>query len=240
MTSSDSNKSQVRYARLAGLMFLLVDATFLASVLIASRFEVRGNFAETVHRIMGAELLYRIGLSSGLIASLCTVFLAVGLYVAVKPIDNNLALLALVFRLVEATLFGVQVIVNFVVLKLYLGVDSVKVFDANQLSVVVNLHLAAHSAVFAIATLFFGIGSILFFYLLFKSTYIPKLLSGLGLLGSVLVPIWCFASLMVPQHAKMLQLGWVPIGLGEILAGLWLLFKGVNLQPQDIGNTAGG
>jgi Domain of unknown function (DUF4386) len=238
MTSSDINKSQIRYARLAGLMFLFVDAAFLASVVITARFEVPGNFAETAHRIMGSELLYRVGLSSGLISSLCTVFLAIGLYVAVKPIDNNLALLALVFRLVEATLFGVQVIANFVVLKLYLGVDYVKAFDANQLSVVVNLHSAAHSAVFTIATLFFSIGSILFFYLLFKSTYIPKLLSGVGVFGSVLIPIWCFASLMAPQHAKMLQLGWVPIGLDEILVGLWLLFKGVNLQPQDSGNAA--
>lgn len=33
-------------------------------------------FLAPAHRIMGAELLYRIGLSSQLIASLCTVFLA--------------------------------------------------------------------------------------------------------------------------------------------------------------------
>jgi hypothetical protein len=57
---------------------------------------------------MGSELLYRIGLSSLLIGSLSTVFLAMGLYVAVKPIDKNLALLALLFRLVEATIFGVR------------------------------------------------------------------------------------------------------------------------------------
>jgi NADH:ubiquinone oxidoreductase subunit K len=238
MTSADIHKSQIRYARLAGFMYLVVDAAFLSYVLITARCEVPGNFAETAHRITGSELLYRIGLSSGLIASLCTVFLAMGLYVAVKPIDNNLALLALAFRMVEAALFGVQVIVNFVVLKLYLGADYVKAFDANQLSVVVNLHSAAHFAVFNIAAIFFSIGSILFFYLLFKSTYIPKLLSGVGVLGSVLIPIVCFGSLISPQYAKILQFGWLPVGLAEILVGLWLLFKSVNLQPQDSGNAA--
>jgi NADH:ubiquinone oxidoreductase subunit K len=211
-------------------MFLFVIAVDLLSVFITSRFDVPGNFAETAHRIMGSELLYRIGLSSGLIGSLCTVFLAMGLYVALKPIDNNLALLALLFRLAEATLGGVQSIFSFIVLKLYIAADYRNVFDANQLSVLVNVHSVAFSAV-NISAMFFGLGSILFFYLFLKSTYIPKILSALGLLASLLVPVICFASLISPQHAKMLQLGWIPMALAETSVGLWLLFKGVSVRP---------
>ncbi len=86
MTSSDIDKSQIRYARLAGFMYLLVDAAYLTFVLVTTRFRVPGDFAETAHRITGSELLYRIGLSSGLVASLCIVLLAMGLYVAIKPL----------------------------------------------------------------------------------------------------------------------------------------------------------
>jgi hypothetical protein len=156
-----------------------------------------------------------------------------GLYGAVKPIDNNLALLALIFRLVEATIFGVLSLVSFAALKLYVDADYMRAFDANQLSVLVNLRSVATSAGFNIAAIFFSMGSILFFYLFFKSTYIPKLLSGLGLFGSVLVPIVCFGSLMLPQHARVLVLGWIPVGLAEIFVGLWLLFKGVNVRPAN-------
>jgi Domain of unknown function (DUF4386) len=230
MTSADSDKSQIRYARLAGFMYLLVDAAYLTFALITTRFRVPEDFAQTAHRIAGSELLYRIGLSSGLVASLCIVFLAMGLYVAIKPLDSNLALLALVFRLLEATFVGGQAILGFVVLKLYVSADSLNAFDGKQLSMFVTLHSTADQVVFNSFAIFFGIGSILFFYLFFQSTYIPKLLSGLGLLGSVLVPIVCLGSLMWPQHAKMLQLGWAPIGLAEILVGLWLLFKGLHLQ----------
>jgi NADH:ubiquinone oxidoreductase subunit K len=233
MTGSDTEKSQIRYARLAGVMYLFVDVAYGLGLFITARFVVPGNFAETAHRIMGSELLYRIGLSSGLIGSLCTVFLAMGLYVAVKPIDNNLALLALVFRLVEATLFGVQSIFSFFVLKLYIGADSMNAFGTNQLSVLVTSHSPGDSAGFNIGAIFFGMGSILFFYLFLKSTYIPKVLSALGLFTSMLVPIVCFASLMSPQHAKMMQLGWLPLALAEILVGLWLLFKGVNVRRRD-------
>ena len=235
MTSSDIDKSQIRYARLAGFMYLFVDVAYGLGLFITSRFQVPGNFAETANRIMGSELLYRIGLSSLLIGGLCTVFLAMGLYGAVKPIDNNLALLALIFRLVEATLFGVVSLLSFTALKLYVDADYMHAFDANQLSVLVNLRSVATSAGFNIAAIFFSIGSILFFYLFFKSTYIPKLLSGLGLFGSVLVPIVCFGSLISPQHAKMLALGWIPVGLAEILVGFWLLIKGVN-----VGHISGG
>jgi hypothetical protein len=214
-------------------MYLLVDATYLTFALVTSRFRVPGDFGQTAHGIAGSELLYRIGLSSGLVASLCIVFLAMGLYVALKPLDSNLALLAFVFRLLEATFVGGQAILGFIVLKLYTSADSHDAFDEQQLSMFVTLHAAADPVVFNSFAIFFGIGSSIFFYLLFQSAYIPKPLAGLGLLGSVLVPMVCFASLVWPQHAKILQVGWAPIGLAEVLVGLWLLFKGINLQVSS-------
>src|SRR5207245_892556 len=189
MTSSDIDKSQIRYARLAGFMYLFVDAAYLLGLYIVSGFQVTGNFAENAHRIMESELFSCIVVASLLMCGLCTVFLSMGLYGTVKLIDNNLALLALIFRLVEATLFGVLSILSFTALKLYIGADYRHAFDANQLSVLVNLHLVASFAGFNIAAIFFSVGSILFFYLFFKSTYIPKLLSGLVLFWSVLLTI---------------------------------------------------
>jgi len=217
-------------------MYLFVDVADVLGIFITNRFQVSGNFAETAHKIVGNELLYRIGLSSFLVGSLCTVFLAIGLYGAVKPVNNNLALLALVFRLVEATLCGVLSICSFVVLKLYVGPGSMNAFDAQQLSVIVNLSSDAGSAGFNIAAIFFSMGSILFFCLFLKSNYIPKVLSALGLFGSVLVPIVCFGSLIVPKYAGKLQFGWLPVAVAEVLVGLWLLFKGVKTGPRDRGN----
>ena len=230
MTSYHGNESQIRYARLAGFMYLLVDAAYLTFALINARFRAPGDFTQTAHRVAESELLYRFGLSTGLVASLCIVFLAVGLYVAVKPIDRQLALLALVFRLLEATFVGGQAVLALVVSRLYVGADSLSAFDETQLSLFLTLHATADQVAFNSLGVFFGLGSTLFFYLLFKSTYIPRPLAGWGLLGSVLVPISCFGSLVWPQHAKTLQLGWAPIGLAEVVVGVWLVFKGVNLQ----------
>jgi hypothetical protein len=235
MTNSDIENSQIRYARLAGFMYLFVDLAYVLGLFITSRFQVPGNFAQTAHKIIGSEILYRIGLSSLLAGGLCTVFLAMSLYAAVKPVDETLALFALVFRLAEATLFGVLSIFGFAALGLYTGAESMNAFDAKQLSVLVKVSSDAGLAGFYIAPLFFSMGSILFFYLFLKSNYIPKVLSALGLVGSVLLSIVCFGCLILPQYAGILQVGLLPVAIAEVLVGLWLLFKGVNLKPRENG-----
>jgi len=236
MAISETDKSRIQYARLAGFMFLFVDAAYLTSLFITTRLKVQGNFAESSHRILLSEQLYRLGLSSGLVAGLCTVLLAFGLYVAVKPIDKNLALLALSFRLVEATIFGVLVVVGFAALNLYAGADSLGAFSTMQLAALVSLPSIAASAGFNVAAAFFSMGSILFFYLFLKGNAIPKVLSLFGLAGSVLVPAICFLSLILPQHAKTLQLGWLPLGVAEIAVGLWLLVKGIRVETPVVHN----
>jgi Domain of unknown function (DUF4386) len=92
MAGSESEKSQIRCARLAGFLYLFTYPSFMLGISITGRLEVPGNFAETAHKIMGSQLLYRFGLLCYPITYLCCIALAMGLYVAVKPIDNNLAL----------------------------------------------------------------------------------------------------------------------------------------------------
>lgn len=235
MTDPETEKSQIRYARLAGFMFLFVIVADLAGMAMSSSYAVPGNLAETLHRIKGGELLIRVGFSGGFIGSICTVLLAMGLYAAVKPINGNLALLALLFRLAEATLGAAQSIFNFALLKFYVGSDSLSVASASQLQTLMTLQSVANSVSVNIAAILFSIGSTIFFYLFFKSNYIHKALSGLGLLASPLVTIVSFASLIAPHPSKLLQFGWAPIAAAEIFVGLWLLFKGVNLRPREVG-----
>ncbi len=73
----DTRRSQQAYARLAGAMFLLVDALDALELAIAGRLRVPGNILETAHRITHSELLCRAGLSGGTLAALCTVPAAV-------------------------------------------------------------------------------------------------------------------------------------------------------------------
>jgi hypothetical protein len=51
MTNSGIEESQIRYARLAGFIYLFVDVTYLAGVFIVTGLPTPGTFAETAQRI---------------------------------------------------------------------------------------------------------------------------------------------------------------------------------------------
>ncbi len=227
--SKDVGSTQQAYARLAGAMFLAVDGFDALELAISGRLRVPGDIVATAQRVAQSELLYRIGLSGAVLAALCTVLIGIGLYGALKPIDRTLALTGLVFRTAEGTLFGVQAIVAFAFLRLYAGIDG-SGFAPAQLSALAAMRSAAGDAGYNVAALFFSFGSTAFYYLFVRSSYIPRWLAWLGLLGSVLVPVACFGHLVFGLGGAASWALWAPIGAAEILTAIWLLLRGLDLR----------
>src|SRR5207237_7375670 len=81
--------SQRAYARAAGLFYLLVLAFDIAGLVITSSIEGGGDFGRTARNIVASQGLYRLGLCLGLVGSMATVGLAVGLDVTLEPVDRN-------------------------------------------------------------------------------------------------------------------------------------------------------
>ena len=133
VTDHSAENAQRAYARLAGGMYLLLLVVDIAGVLITSSVAGAGSFGDISQRILASETLYRIGLCCGLVGSLVTILLAIGLYVTVKPVDGNLALMALLFRVVEAAIGAIGTILAFNVLQIHLAASHANAFDANQL-----------------------------------------------------------------------------------------------------------
>lgn len=231
---NSSERTQRIYARVAGFLFLWLIITGLADVLTASRILGSGTFAETAKRAAASERLYRIALCSGLIETLSVVLLAFALYVALKPVNKLLAQLAMYWRLGEAFIGGVGMIFGFVRLRLYVSAQSMTGAGADQAQALVDLTRNVGFGVFNITAIFFSIGSILFFYLFFKSRYIPKVLSAFGVFASVLVTVICFGSLIFPEHSGTFQYGWLPMAVAEVVTGVWLMLFALKIQtPGD-------
>src|SRR5438309_3097703 len=165
--------SQQAYARFAGIMYLLVDAFDIAGVVILARVSGTGGFLASSHSILASETLYRIGICSGLVGILLTILLAVGLYVAVKPVDPNLAMTALLFRLAESAIAGMAIVLAFATLQIYLEANRTSAFDTNQLAALADLSSRISVAPTGVATIvsviFFSVGSAIFFYLFLRS-----------------------------------------------------------------------
>lgn len=218
-----------RYARLAGFMYLFVMASFLSGFAILSRFVVPGDFAATTRSIAASEWIYRCGLSGLLIGSWTTILLAGAFYVLLRQVDSNLALFALLWRVGEAVLGGVAVFFPFMALTVHTGGTSA--FRTSELQALVRLVSHGYVVGFNVSLVYFSMGSMIFFYLLLKSRFIPRILSALGMLASGHITIVAFANLIVPSRAVGLSFGWewAPMFVAEIATGLWLLVAGPNL-----------
>jgi hypothetical protein len=224
--------SQNAYARLAGVMyfFTVFDVT---GVVILSKISGSGSFLDTAHSVAASETLYRIGILCGLVGNLSTILLAIGLYVTLKTIDGNLAMTALLFRLVE-TVIGIMVIVlGFATLQIYSTANHTTAFDVNQLGALADLVSHTSAAGTDVSVVCFSVGSATFFYLFLRSAYIPRVLATWGLLGSLLCMIAFVGSLVFPQSSELLRgIGATPIGIAEPVVGLWLVVRGIRTDPQ--------
>jgi hypothetical protein len=234
MENGSTERTQRIYARVAGFLFLWLIITGLAGTLIISHIVGSGTFRETAKRVVASEHLYRVALSSELIETLSAVLLAFALYVTLKPVDELLAQIAMYWRLGEAFIGGVGMIVGFVKLHLYSSPESIGALGTDQSQALVDLTRNAGFAAYNISAIFFSVGSILFGYLFFKSSYIPRILSAFGVFASVVVTIMCFGSLIFPEHAATLQYGWAPMAIAEVTTGFWLMLFAVRTQaPSD-------
>jgi len=205
--------------------FTVFDVT---GVLIIARLTGSGSFIATAHAVAASETVYRIGLICGVIGTMSTIVLAVALYAILREIDANLALIAVLFRVAESTIGGVVVVFGFVTLRIYLDAGNAGQAAGTQMSELAGLVSGASLIGTNVSVVFFGVGSTIFFYLLLRSGYIPRLLAIWGLIGSIVCFIAFLASLLIPQATELLTgVGGLPVGIAEPIVGAWLLIRGI-------------
>ena len=237
MTNNIDDTSQHNAAKVAGVMFLFsFIVPSLNWALILSKFVVAENIIATATNIMANEFQFRIGITIELIMSIGLVVLGQALYIVLKPINKDIALFALLLKLVEATIAASIVLVSVITLQLFNGGADIATLTLAQLQAPIGLILNSHTALFSIPMVFLGIDMMVFSYLFFKSNYIPRILAGFGFLSFTLIFIHAVMFIIAPRYAIMpinQVIFWAPSGIFEIIIGIWLLFKGLKTNTKN-------
>jgi hypothetical protein len=234
--SASAERSLQRYARLAGFLYLFVIAAGVLPMALTSGMFVPDNFVLTAEGVAASELAYRAAMTSLIVASLSAVFLAAAFYALLKSVDANLALFAFAFRVAEATLGGVGVIIRLVAFGNYASAAAGP--GAPARAVASALLSSGYVASLSLGIVYFSVSSILFFYLLLKSGYVPRALAWLGIAGSIASLLLGFAYVLFPSLATALEMaGFAPIAVAEVGTGLWLLIRGADLTRWSQGRT---
>jgi hypothetical protein len=234
MTNCTIESSKRIAAKVAGFMFLFILIGYiLYGTFILPKFTVTGNVLTTVKNILANEFLFRIGITYELVAAIISIILSLVLYILFKPINKNLALLALYLKLAEAIIIAVKVLVSLIALQMLNGKAYLTVLEPEKMQDLVGLFLNACNTGSLISMVFLGMGFTLFNYLFLKSKYIPGLLSGIGIISYSLICIYGFINILAPDYATNLVIQiifWAPSVFFELTIGLWLLFKGIKVK----------
>jgi len=226
-----SKISQRKAALVAGFSILIM--AILAG--FAYGFVLQGlivptNITLTANNIKSSMMLFRFGISSFLVVLICDILVAWALHVFLKKVNENLSLLAAWFRIVYSGILGVALL-NFTFVVLLLNdANYLSVFEISQLNALTTFFLKGFNNIWSIGLVVFGCHLYVLGYVVFKSDYIPKIFGVLLIIASLCYIISNFANLLLTNYEKYkatveLFIS-LPMIVGELGFGLWLLFKG--------------
>ena len=228
----DSNK---KTARMAGLIYLTYAVvSIFADVGVRSKLIVLGDAATTARNIMASALQFRIGFVVDLVGALLFLLTAWALYVLLKPVNKNIALLFLLLNLGGVAVWCFSDLFLIASQLLLSGADYLKVFQTDQLQALAMACLYIYKNGFSgIAQIFFSAWLFPLGYLVFKSGFLPRIL-GIVLMvecfGWLLFPIQFF---FFPGNLVLTYLSSAIGFIGEFALMLWLLIMGAKDQKPS-------
>src|SRR5271167_3598521 len=225
-------------ARMAGACQLLEAITAASpGVFVLGRLVVADNATATAINILGHERLFWLGFASSLIGVAFHIAWALLMYELLKPVNKSLSLLAAFFILVCCAIQALTSLLYLAPLLILQGGSSWSAFTAEQVQALALMFLKLNQYAYNIDLVFFGLWCVLTGYLIFRSTFLPRILgvllaiSGLGYVTYLYPPL--------AYHLFMPYLA-VASALGEIPLELWLMVMGVNAQRWKEQASAAG
>ena len=227
-----SGASAQTYARIAGVLFLIsIVAGGFGEFYVPSTLIVSADATATANNLRASQWLFRLGFAGYLVEAMCDIGLTLVLYVLLRRVHEELALLAAFFRLVSTAVFGAAELFYFAATFILGGAAYLKTFSPDQLNALALLSLKLYGYGGGIFMVFYGIPSILLGYLMFRSGYFPRVLGALMALGGLGFVVRNFLLVLAPAWASSLLL--LPMTLAVLPMTVWLLVKGVDVRKWE-------
>ncbi len=223
-------------ARITGGIYLLFFLTALLGEFFTQQAGISGigalpgDAAAIANNIQAHESFYLLGVALGLISTACYVAVTALFYQLFRPVSRSLAFMAAFFGLVGCAITAFGSLFQLAPLAVLGDNPYLSVFTVKQSQALALLFLHLNAQVGSIALVFFGLFQILIGYLIFRSTFLPRMLgvlmalAGLGWLVFLAPPL---AALLL-TYLEVLGI------LAEALLMLWLIVMGVNAERWNL------
>jgi hypothetical protein len=231
MMNSIKKASPQFYARMGGLAYLIIIVCgALGEFFIRNKLIVSGDPIATARNITASPALWRLGIAGDLLMHVCDLILGLVYFTLFKRVNRNLALLALLFQMMQTAVLVANKMTLVMPLFLLGNEEYLKAFDPAQLQVWAYLSIKAHGYGFGIGLIFFGFECLLDGYLIFKSGFLPRILGVLIQIAGIGYLINSFTLILFPAWSDVVfKVVMGPVFIAELSMCLWLLVKGVDL-----------
>lgn len=225
-----TDTSPQSYARFGGLLYLVIIAAGLFGELaVRGALLVPGDAAATAARIAAAPGLWRAGIGLDLLMHVCDVFVMWSIYVLLRVVDRNLALLVLLFNLVQTAVLVANKLALLVPLFLLGDAPYLHAFAPAQLQAWSYLAIRLHEHGFAVGLVFFGVVCLIEGHLIRRSVFLPRLIGFLMQVAGLCYLANSAAMLLAPAlQARLFPWVMLPCFVAELSFASWLLLKGVD------------
>jgi Domain of unknown function (DUF4386) len=222
-----------KVARITGGFYL---AYILASVLATMLGQIGlGTASQVYQAMMTNEGSFRLALVVALTTGFLFLMAAWGLYVLLRPVNRNLALLFLLLNAVGVAIQGASMLSLVSAMLQGDGASHMQAYSAAQLEGLAYLSINVYKTGWVTAQLFFGTWLFPLGYLVYKSGYLPRFLGVLLMLDGIGVLIWFLQALLLPAYNAIHYPGLAVSFIAEVGLALWLLVKGVKVVDAGAG-----
>jgi hypothetical protein len=218
------------YARLTGLMYLIIAAAGFFSILhVPGITMVASDPAATAAAVAANRGLFDLGIIGEVVIILAELMATTMLYFMFKPVNPTLSLVAAFARLSMAIVLAVMLFFSAIALDLLAGGTALGAFTSEQTQQLAYLFFKAHDFGVVIWQIFFTVHLFILGLLVFRSGVFPRILGLAMMTGSI---GYIFDSMHKFMLAGNETFGIATgvllaiVTLGEISFALWLLIKG--------------
>lgn len=214
-------------AIIAGILFLIA---MVSSLLGGGLLESVLKEPDYLTIIPAETTIIIIGVFLEFINAIAVIGIAVTLFPILKQYNVSIALGYLTFRIIEAIFCIVSAAIPVALIKLsreFINTGTSYFHILGTFLIEVRTELAE-----LLIPVFFGLGALLFYYLLYKSKLIPRFISVWGFIGGLLILILSLIEVNMIMNIIFV----LPIILNEIFLGFWLIIKGFD-QSRIISGT---
>jgi hypothetical protein len=222
--------------RVAGFWYLLLVLIGpLRLIYIPNKLFVHGDATATVNSIAAHEWLFRFGIVSDLACGVILILLGMAFYRLFKGVDQNLAMLVVIFGAIMPALINfVGVVSDAAALMVVRGGDFLSAFDKPQQDALAMLFLKLRDQQNTAAETLWGIWLLPLAALVYRSRFLPRFLAVWLTLCGIAYLTLSLTGELVPQYQSKVFAYSQPAFFGEIALMLWLVIRGAK-PPADAG-----